>query len=161
MRPPPGRGGRIGPSQPAVSAALGRLRAAFGDPLSVRDGQTLRLTKFALSLVTPLQHLPEDTSLLLSRPAFDPSIVPDLFRHSAADFFTEMPLPDIMARLEWDAPGVTLRYTDAISAKTTDDIRAGRLDLMIMPVQALAPWLDSELLFRADFCTVPATIIWS
>ena len=121
----------------------------------------MRLTKFALSLVTPLQHLPEDTSLLLSRPAFDPSIVPDLFRHSAADFFTEMPLPDIMARLEWDAPGVTLRYTDAISAKTTDDIRAGRLDLMIMPVQALAPWLDSELLFRADFCTVPATIIWS
>lgn len=147
-------GQRIGLSQPAVSAALGRLRAAFGDPLLVRDGQALRPTEYALSLVAPLQHLLEDTSHLLARPAFDPSTATDVFRLSAVDFFTEMLLPDLMARLERDAPGVTLRYTDAISAKTTDDIREGRLDLMILPVQALPPWLDSEPLFRADFCIV-------
>jgi DNA-binding transcriptional LysR family regulator len=147
-------GERIGLSQPAVSAALARLRAAFGDPLLVRDGQALRPTEYALSLVTPLQHLLEDTSQLLARPAFDPSTATDLFRISAADFFTEMLLPDLSARLERDAPSVTLRYTDAISAKTTDDIREGRLDLMILPVQTLPPWLDYEPLFRADFCIV-------
>ena len=65
-------GERIGLSQPAVSAALGRLRAAFDDPLLVRDGQSLRPTEFALSLVTPLQHLLEDAGQLLKRPAFDP-----------------------------------------------------------------------------------------
>ena len=144
-------GARIGLSQPAVSAALARLRAAFGDPLLVRDGQMLRPTEYALSLVAPLQHLLEDTSQLLARPAFDPSTATDLFRLSAADFFTEMLLPDLMARLQRDAPGIRLRYTDAISAKTTDDIREGRLDLMILPVQAFPPWLDSEPLFRADF----------
>jgi DNA-binding transcriptional LysR family regulator len=147
-------GERIGLSQPAVSAALGRLRAAFDDPLLVRDGQSLRPTEFALSLVTPLQHLLEDAGQLLKRPAFDPSTATDVFRLSAADFFTEMLLPDLTARLERDAPGVTLRYTDAISARTTEDIREGRLDLMILPVQPLAPWLDSETLFRADFCLV-------
>lgn len=147
-------GARIGLSQPAVSAALGRLRAAFGDPLLVRDGQSLRPTEFALTLVAPLQHLLEDAGQLLNRPAFDPSTATDVFRVSAADFFTEMLLPDLTARLERDAPGVTLRYTDAISARTSDDIREGRLDLMILPAQVLAPWLDSEPLFRADFCIV-------
>ena len=130
-------------------SGVGRLRAAFGDPLLVRDGQTLRPTEYALSIVTPLLHLLEDTSQLLARPAFDPSTATDLFRISAADFFTEMLLPDLTARLERDAPEVTLRYTDAISAKTTDDIREGRLDLMILPVQTLPPWLDSEPLFSA------------
>jgi DNA-binding transcriptional LysR family regulator len=144
-------GERIGLSQPAVSAALGRLRAAFDDPLLVRDGHTLRPTEFALTLVTPLQHLLEDTGQLLKRPAFDPSTATDVFRLSATDFFTEMLLPDLTARLERDAPGVTLRYTDAISARTMDDIRDGRLDLIILPAQTLPPWLDSEPLFRADF----------
>jgi DNA-binding transcriptional LysR family regulator len=147
-------GQRIGLSQPAVSAALGRLRAAFGDPLFVRDGQALRPTEFALSLAAPLQHLLEDTSQLLARPAFDPATATDLFRVAAADFFTEMLLPDLTARLERDAPGVKLRYTDAIGTKNMDDIREGRLDLIILPEQTLPPWLESEPLFRADFCIV-------
>ncbi|MGL4237664.1 LysR family transcriptional regulator [Tabrizicola sp.] len=147
-------GARIGLSQPAVSAALGRLRAAFGDPLFVRDGQALRPTEFALSLVTPLQHLLEDTNQLLARPAFDPSTATDLFRISAADFFTEMLLPDLTARLERDAPGVKLRYTDAISTKAIEDMREGRLDLIILPRQTVPSWLESEPLFRSDFCVV-------
>ena len=147
-------GERIGLSQPAVSAALGRLRAAFGDPLLVRDGQALRPTEYALSLITPLQHLLKDTRQLLARPAFDPATATDLFRLSAADFFTEILLPHLTARLEKDAPGVKLRYTDAISAKTIDDIRDGRLDLMIVPVQAMPPWLDWEPLFQAEFSIV-------
>ncbi len=144
-------GERIGLSQPAVSAALGRLRAAFGDPLFVRDGQALRPTEYALSLAAPLQHLLEDTSQLLARPAFDPSTATDVFRLAAPDFFTEMLLPDLTARLERDALGVTLRYTDAIGPKTFDDIREGRLDLMILPERTLAPWLESEPLLRADY----------
>ena len=69
----------------------------------VEFGRKLRnAAEFALSLVAPLQHLLEDTSQLLARPAFDPSTATDLFRLSAADFFTEMLLPDLMARLERD-----------------------------------------------------------
>ena len=111
----------------------------------------MRPTEFALSLVSPLQQLLEGANQLLARPAFDPFTATDVFRISAADFFTEMLLPDLTARLERDAPGVTLRYTDEISTRTHDDIRESRLDLMVLPVQGLAPWLDSEPLFRADF----------
>jgi DNA-binding transcriptional LysR family regulator len=88
-------GQRIGLSQPAVSAALGRLRASFADPLLIRVGQTLRPTEFALSLVTPVRNLLEDAGTLLARPAFDPSTATDTFRIAASDFFTELLLPDL------------------------------------------------------------------
>jgi DNA-binding transcriptional LysR family regulator len=147
-------GDRIGLSQPAVSAALGRLRSAFGDPLFVRDGQALRPTEFALSLAAPLHHLLEDTNQLLARPAFDPSTATDIFRLSAPDFFTEMLLPDLAARLERDAPRIVLRYSDAIGTRTMEEVREGRLDLIILPRQTVAPWLESEPVFRAAFCIV-------
>ena len=43
-------GKRVGLSQPAVSAALGRLRHALGDPIFVRKGRMLVPTDFAQGL---------------------------------------------------------------------------------------------------------------
>lgn len=144
-------GQRIGLSQPAVSAALGRLRAALGDPLMVRDGQSLQPTEFALGLAQPLRQLLEETERLLSRPVFDPATAKATFRIAAPDFFTEMLLPDLMARLERTAPNVTLRYTDALSASLWGDLREGRLDLMLLP-QAICPdWLENEVVLRSTY----------
>ncbi len=147
-------GQQIGLSQPAVSAALGRLRAAFGDPLLVRDGQALRPTDFALGLMVPLQHLLEDTGQLLSRQTFDPATASQTFRITGSDFFTEMMMPDLMARLERAAPGITLRYSDAVSAKSMDDLREGRIDLLLLPTRPLPVWTESEPLFHAALCLV-------
>lgn len=147
-------GRRIGLSQPAVSAALGRLRAAFDDPLLVRDGQALRPTSFALALAAPLRHLLEDAGSLLASPAFDPATATDTFRLAASDYFTDILLPDLMARLQRDAPGVTLRYTDAIGMGAMDDLREGRLDLALMPVHLVPRWLDHDFLFRSEYRVV-------
>jgi DNA-binding transcriptional LysR family regulator len=147
-------GQRVGLSQPAVSAALGRLRAAFEDPLLIRAGQSLRPTEFALTLVTPVRNVLEDAGALLARPAFDPSAATDTFRLAGSDFFTEMLLPDLMARLQRDAPRMTLRYTDAVGMSATEDLREGRLDLVLLPVTALQSWLESEVLFHADYCVI-------
>ncbi|HMO08777.1 MAG TPA: LysR family transcriptional regulator [Paracoccaceae bacterium] len=147
-------GQRVGLSQPAVSAALGRLRAVFGDPLLVRDGQSLRPTDYALSLVAPVRRLLEDTGHLLARPVFDPATSTDTFRLAASDFFTGILLPDLMARLQRIAPKVVLRYSDAVGPAALDDLREGRLDLAILPVQMLPKWLESEPLFQADYCII-------
>ena len=48
---------RIGLSQPAVSAALARLRAALNDPLLIQIGPRLEPTDYALSLAEPLRTL--------------------------------------------------------------------------------------------------------
>jgi DNA-binding transcriptional LysR family regulator len=144
-------GQRIGLSQPAVSAALGRLRAAFGDPLLIRDGQGLQLTEFALTLRAPVRALLEDATAVLARPVFDPQTATDTFRLAAPDFFTQVLLPDLMARLERDAPGITLRYSDAIGRTAIDDLRDGRIDLLFVPAHVLSPGLESEFLFEPDY----------
>jgi DNA-binding transcriptional LysR family regulator len=144
-------GQRVGLSQPAVSAALGRLRAALGDPLMVRNGQSLQPTAFALSLAEPLRRILEETERLLSRPVFDPASATATFRIAAPDFFSEMLLPDLMARLDETAPGITLRFTDAISGGLWDEMRDGRLDLLLLP-QAICPaWLENEVVLRSDY----------
>jgi DNA-binding transcriptional LysR family regulator len=130
------------------------LRAAFDDPLLIRVGQTMRPTEFALTLVTPVRNLLEDAGALLARPAFDPSTATDTFRLAASDFFTEVLLPDLMARLRREAPGVTLRYSDGVGMAAMEALHDGRLDLLLLPVQALTPGLESEVLFHADYCVV-------
>jgi len=71
---------RIGLSQSAVSAALGRLRAALDDPLFVRQGQRIVPTDFARSLEMPLKTILDDLGkLLLEHVDFDPSNVAQSF----------------------------------------------------------------------------------
>lgn len=147
-------GQRIGLSQPAVSAALGRLRAAFGDPLLIRDGQRLRPTAFALALKTPVRSLLEDATAVLARPVFDPATAKDTFRLAAPDFFTQILLPDLMAYLQREAPGITLRYSDAIGRTAIDDLHEGRLDLLLAPARVLPAGLESEFLFAPEYCVI-------
>lgn len=147
-------GQRIGLSQPAVSAALGRLRAALGDPLFVRDGQGLQPTAFALSLREPVRSLMEDAAAVLSRPVFDPASATDTFRLAAPDFFTQVLLPDLMAHLERAAPGITLRYADSIGRNALYDLREGRLDLLFAPAHVLPTGLESEFLVLPDYVVI-------
>ena len=50
-------GEKVGLSQPAVSAALARLRHALDDPLFIRQGQGLAPTDFARALAMPLRAM--------------------------------------------------------------------------------------------------------
>ena len=69
-------GERIGLSQSAMSAALARLREVFHDPLLVRVGRDLALTRNAEDLIVPLKEsLGKVEQLLLRRPGFDPTDV--------------------------------------------------------------------------------------
>ncbi|MCC0036022.1 MAG: LysR family transcriptional regulator [Hoeflea sp.] len=64
---------RIGLSQPAVSAALGRLRTALQDELFLRRGQGLEPTDYAKSLELPLRDILDGIELMFEKPKlFDP-----------------------------------------------------------------------------------------
>src|SRR4051812_39302989 len=96
---------RVRLSQPAVSAALGRLRDTLNDPLFVRQGQRLVPTDYARSLEIPLRRLLGELTELLSGPGtFDPLQAHQSFRIAGSDFFAEMLMPPLAPLLEKSAP---------------------------------------------------------
>ncbi len=145
-------GRRVGLSQPAVSAALGRLRHALGDPLFVRHGGRLQPTEFAQGLAAPLREILERTEEVLTRGLFDPARERRTFHLSASDYFTEMLMPPLMARLGVLAPGLRLRVTDRVPPGRLWEMRDGDVDLLILPDEAEVPsFLERAPAFRSGF----------
>src|SRR5262245_9061823 len=67
-------GERVGLSQPGTSAALGRLRRHFNDPLLERVGGQYVLTPLAQALYDQLGQMLDDLMrLLAAQPRFEPA----------------------------------------------------------------------------------------
>lgn len=74
-------------TQPTMSKALTKLREAFGDPLLVRDGNTMHLTPFASELALKLQGVMGEIDALYN-PAipFSPDTVTGWLKIAANDY---------------------------------------------------------------------------
>ncbi|MCC6001402.1 MAG: LysR family transcriptional regulator [Pararhodobacter sp.] len=146
---------RLGLSQPAVSAALGRLRHALGDPLFVRQGQGMVPTSFALGLEAPLRQALEGLELLLRGPgSFDPHVSRFDFRLSASDYFGLMLMPALVRRMAEQAPGVRLQLVDLVPDNYVEPLDRHAVDLALIPESAFPAWVDSMPLFQAEFVTI-------
>ncbi len=102
---------RLGRTQSAVSHALGRLRAAFGDELFVRTGRRLVPTARAEALAGPVERLLLDAAALIRPPeaSFDPARLDRVFVIGGTDYADATVLPPLMRRLRAEAPGVEVR----------------------------------------------------
>lgn len=148
-------GARIGLSQPAVSAALNRLRHALGDPLFIRRGQGLEPTDFARGLATPLHEALEGLEALLSAPSrFDPSIADDSFKISGSDFFAEMLMPELASRLSRAAPYMRVQLVDLVPDNYVETLEQYKVDLALIPQTSLPDWVDSAPAFRSRFVAI-------
>src|SRR5438309_5326029 len=99
----------LGLTQPAVSNALSRLRAVFGDPLFVRTPSGMDATPFARDLAEPIrQALALLESALAHGPGFDPASATRAFRFYMSDLGQIEFLPPPVERVQRDAPNVTL-----------------------------------------------------
>ncbi|HEX3803903.1 MAG TPA: LysR family transcriptional regulator [Solirubrobacteraceae bacterium] len=129
-------GERLSLSQPAMSAALKRLREQFGDELLVRSGQRMEATEFARSLRGPLREALEQlAATIAARPLFDPKSDRRHFRLFANDYVGAVLLAPLVKRLIDRAPGVSI---EAITASRRLDphlldtyLHDERLDLVI------------------------------
>ena len=71
---------RLFMGQPAVSAALGRLRDLFDDPLLLRNGRTMEPTARAMDILKELRPALDTISDAVSRvKEFDPSTACNTF----------------------------------------------------------------------------------
>lgn len=153
-----GAGRRLGLSQPAVSAALGRLRHAFGDPLFIRQGQGLVPTSFAAGLEVSLRQVLENVESLLAGPDdFEPSGAKFDVRISGTDFFATMLMPGLGARIQTDAPGVRLQLVDVVPDNFVTALEHRAVDLALLPERHFPAWIAHEPLFRARFAVIART----
>ncbi|WP_262880229.1 LysR family transcriptional regulator [Pseudomonas paralcaligenes] len=95
--------------QPAISAALARLRSLFDDPLFVRTGRSMEPTARANEIFALLSPALDSISTAVSRATdFDPATSTAVFRIGLSDDVEFALLPPLLRRLRAEAPGVVL-----------------------------------------------------
>ncbi|MGI4840462.1 MAG: LysR substrate-binding domain-containing protein [Janthinobacterium lividum] len=95
--------------QPAVSAALGRLRDLFDDPLLIRNGRSMDPTPRALAILEELQPALDTISGAVSRAKdFDPASSCSVFRIGLSDDAEFGLFPPLLNTLREEAPGIVI-----------------------------------------------------
>ena len=124
---------RVGVSQPAMSAALSRLRNLLGDHLFTRTAAGLQPTQRARDLAEPVAlALKQIESAFLEKPTFEPTDASFTFSLGVSDYPAFILLPALVRSLETLAPKVKLKvstFTDRDSA--VDLLDSGTIDAAI------------------------------
>ena len=148
-------GARIGLTQSAVSAALGRLRHALGDPLFVRHGQRLVPTDYARDLELPLRRILDELETLLSGPSgFDPARSTSSFKLSGSDFYTTLLMPKLAALVGREAPNMTVQQVDLRPETYLGIIEDTTIDLAIIPKVEFPSWIAHTPLHQSRFVVI-------
>ncbi len=96
---------RLGMYQPAVSAALKRLRDLAGDPLLVRSGSGMVPTDAGLRMIEPSASILRAAEVMFSEArGFDPQTATSTFRVAASDYLDPLFLPQLVAQIKSQAP---------------------------------------------------------
>ncbi|MGR6808654.1 LysR family transcriptional regulator (plasmid) [Sphaerotilus natans] len=125
-------GEALGLSQPAMSAALSRLRALFDDPLFVRVGQAMAPTPRAEALQPNIRLVMQTVEGSILKPAaFDPLQSDRSFALLAPDIAEVNFLPTLLATLSGKAPHVNVRCFGLPKEAAGDALESGQADLAI------------------------------
>jgi DNA-binding transcriptional LysR family regulator len=124
---------QVGVSQPAMSAALSRLRKLLGDPLFLRSAAGLLPTPRARELAEPLSHaLRQIESTLIKTPGFVPEAASLTFNIGLSDYPAFVLLPSLLEALGKQAAGVSLSvHAFDNRDRAVDLLDAGVIDVAI------------------------------
>ncbi|MBA4014107.1 MAG: LysR family transcriptional regulator [Phenylobacterium sp.] len=150
-------GERVGLSQPAVSAALARLRAALDDQLFIRRGPEMTPTPRAETLAPFVRDALNNLERgLFGDQRFDPATAQASFTLLGADFFSTLVLPGLAARLRAEAPGIRLRFLDSAHGDVDRLLLDDAIDLALERPLQVPDWVSSQVLFVSPFAVVAA-----
>lgn len=123
---------RLGRTQAAVSMALARARAHFGDPLHVRTASGMKPTPLGERLGAQARDIVAlaEASVHGER-GFDPAVADDRFVFALSDVGELVFLPRLVEALAGAAPGVTVRSVSLPPAETERGLEEGAIDLAI------------------------------
>lgn len=134
-------------SQPAMSAAVARLRGYFKDDLFIMRGRELVPTPLAESLAGPTRDALLHIQLTIaSRETFDPAKSDRRFRIVLSDFMTIVFFRRIVERVARIAPGVTFELLP-FDDQPDEPVKRGDIDFLIFPEIFMPPAHPKARLF--------------
>lgn len=157
-------------TQPAVSNTLSRLRDVLQDPLFSRSGRGMEPTSKASSLyqkVRPalltIQHS------LSSLVEFDPMVAQRQFKCALSSYVDPF-MPDMASVLLHEGPGLSMHRVRYDPVNNFEDLKNGKIDLMMMPINSDIDGIQQHFLFEerlvlahapdnpvAEYVTTPAS----
>lgn len=140
-------GERLNLTQPAASAALAKLREAFGDELLVNVGRDLKLTPKAERMRAPVRQLLELLASTFEIGDPDPSTWTGQFIVATADYMAMLVLPRLIEALRTTAPRLTVKITN-VTRSSAISLRSDEIDMIIGPPQLVD---DAALMSRRLF----------
>ena len=145
---------RLHLSQPAASAALGRLRDYFKDEILVLHGKQMIPTSYAESLRPAVRRILDKVDAVISMSVeFDPQKSERVFRVMGSDYINLVLLIPLAAKLEKIAPNIRLdiQLPDDV---VTAEFDRGDIDLTLVPEQFLRAQHPAELVFEEPHVVV-------
>lgn len=143
---------RIGLTQPAVSHALNRLRALFGDPLFVRSPRGMMPTPLAQDIAPSVRSILEQVEgVILGGHTFDPAESTRQFTLGLSDYAAFVLLPRLTARLDREAPGVSLIVRNTSRGVGLPMLEDGAAELIAGNFPDPPAHMREELLYEEDF----------
>ncbi|HVW50573.1 MAG TPA: LysR family transcriptional regulator [Trinickia sp.] len=125
-------GALLGVSQPRVSAALGKLRDYFGDPLFVRTSRGMEPTPCALALVPAARDaLARIERGLVAPHDFDPAASTHTFSIALSDVGEIVFLPRLLQEFARRAPHANLRSVSLSHSEVERELESGGIDLAV------------------------------
>ncbi|WP_027524827.1 LysR family transcriptional regulator [Bradyrhizobium sp. Ec3.3] len=120
-------------SQPAMSAAVARLRAYFRDDLFTMHGHELVPTPLAQALAAPTREALLHIRLSMTeRDTFDPAKSDRRFRVILSDFMALVFFRTVIARVAREAPNITFELIP-FDDQPDEPLHRGEVDFLIFP----------------------------
>ena len=139
---------RMNLSQPAMSAALSRLRTYFGDDILAPHGKRMHPTAYAESLLPQVRECLRGVERLIAiSTRFDPVTSPRTFQIVASDYLTAAVIVPLVTRLAEIAPSMRIEL-NLPNERSHDQLDQGEVDLLITPEDYMSKTHPAELLYE-------------
>jgi len=145
----------LGLTQPAVSAALKRLRVRLGNPLFVRTSHGMRPTPFADDMSVKIARALDILREVDQPTTFTPRSTSVHYRIYINDIGMLVVMPQVLQRVSVEAPGAKITVIDLRPDEVVDALDGGEIDLAIGYFPGMPNWAHQQTLRDTSYvCAV-------
>lgn len=143
---------KLSMTQPAVSQALTKMRAHFGDPLFVRTAGGMEPTPRAKELFVSVGVILREARVaLVARPVFDPATAGREFVIATTDLGAAALLPPLIEAVRLRAPQTRILSVNADAHDLNEELGAGDINLAIGNFPNLQAGIYCQGLYQENY----------